>query len=78
MKTLMILLIKKIRTIVTILFLSLMLGGMTSCMVTRHADNGEHRGWFHKPNNQHDKRGAVLIITPNHRNDDKHRHNDKD
>ena len=78
MKTLFKLQLKKLSTIVTILFLSLILGSMTSCRVTRHIDNGEHRGWFHKHNNKPDRRGAVLIITPDHRNDnDKYRHVDK-
>jgi hypothetical protein len=59
---------KKIRTIVTILFLSLILTGITSCLVSRHVDNGRHTGWFHRHNveRRHHK-GAVLIITPEHR-----------
>jgi len=35
---------KKLRTIVTILFLSLILCGMTSCEAGRHTDNGRHKG----------------------------------
>ena len=60
---------KKLRTLLTILFLSFILCGMTSCLVTRRADNGEHRGWFHKHDDHRDKRGAVLIIKPENRND---------
>jgi len=58
---------KKLRTIVTILFLSLILCGMTSCEVGRHTDNGRHRGWFNKHENNHQKRGNVLIIDHNNR-----------
>lgn len=53
---------KKLRTIITILFLSLILCGMASCEVERRSDNGRHKGWFHRSDNNHHKRGAVLII----------------
>ena len=59
---------KKLRTIVTILFLSLILVGMTSCEISRHADNGRHRGWFYKHNDHHRHKGAIIIITPENRN----------
>ncbi len=72
---------KKLRTIIPILFLSFILSGMTSCLVTRHAENEEHRGWFHRHNDHREKRGAVLIITPENRHDrdrNRNRHDDRD
>jgi hypothetical protein len=68
MKTLIILHIKKMRTVVTILFLSLILCGMASCEITRHTENGEHRGWFHRHNDNREKRGTVIIISPQNQN----------
>ena len=66
---------KKLRTVVTILFLSLILGGMTSCETTRYSENGRHRGWFHR----HDDHNAVLIVTPDNRNNgERHEHHDND
>lgn len=66
---------KKIRTIVAIMFLSLVLCGMTSCEVSRHAENGRHRGWFHRHDDHREKSGAVLIIGQDNRNNWDH-HND--
>jgi len=57
---------KKLRTFMTILFLSLVLIGMVSCEVSRHTENGRHRGWFHKHDDHHDRKDAVIIIDPNH------------
>jgi len=58
---------KKIRTIVAILFLALILGGMSSCETTRHGDEGRHRGWFHRHDDDHHDRGGVIIVDPDHR-----------
>ena len=58
---------KKLRTFITILFLSLILVGMTSCEVSRHAENGRHRGWFHKHDDQRDRKDPVIIIDSDHR-----------
>ena len=58
---------KKLRNIVTILFLALMLGGMTSCEVGLRTDNGRHRGWNHR----HENRAKVIVI-------DKHDNHDRD
>jgi hypothetical protein len=58
---------KKLRTILTILFLSLILCGMASCEVGRHTDDGRHRGWFHRHDDHRDDRGAVIVVDPNHR-----------
>jgi len=59
---------KKLRTIVTILFLSLILAGMTSCEVSRHTENGrEHRGWFHQRERHEDHPKAVIVIDNDHR-----------
>lgn len=68
---------KKLRTIVTILFLSMILGGMTSCEVGRRTDNGRHRGWGQKHDNDEHRRGAVIVIEKDkrdHRSDDDHDH----
>jgi hypothetical protein len=60
---------KKLRYLVTILFLSLILGAMTSCEVSRHAENGRHRGWFYRhDDHRRQHKGAILIITPENRN----------
>jgi len=60
---------KKLRMIVTILFLSLILVGMTSCEISRRANNERHSGWFYRHNDHHRNKGAVIIITPENRND---------
>jgi hypothetical protein len=60
---------KKLRTIATIMFLSLILCGMTSCEVGRHTDNGRHRGWFHKHEDNRPRRDAVIIFDQDHRDD---------
>jgi len=65
---------KKLKTIVTILFLALMLGGMTSCEVGLRTDHGRHRGWNHKHENR-ENRGKVIIIEKHDRDnryDDRH------
>jgi len=63
---------KKLRNVLTILFLSLILGGMTSCEVSRHTEDGNRRGWFHRHNEHRDK-GTVLIIGGgNEHHDDDH------
>jgi len=63
---------KKLRTIVTILFLSLMLGGMTSCEVSRRSEEGHHRGWFHHRDRDDHRRSAVIVIDKDHRSNDHH------
>ena len=61
---------KKLKQSATILFLGMILVGMTSCEIGLRTDNGRHRGWFH---NHH--RDAVIIIDK----DDHRRHsNDND
>lgn len=65
---------KKLRTIVSIFFISMMLIGMTSCEVGLRTDNRRHRGWFHKHEN-HEERGRVIVIEKHdgdHRSDDHH------
>ena len=61
---------KKLRSIVTILFLSLILAGMTSCEVGLRTDNGRHRRQFR----ERDNRAKVIIIEKDrgHRSDDRH------
>lgn len=63
---------KKLRVIVTVLFISMILGGMTSCEVSRHSDEGRHRGWFQKQDNDHHRKGAVLIIKQDSREQRSH------
>jgi len=60
---------KKLRTILTILFISLMLGGMTSCEVSRHADNGRHRGWNQRHDRDDHNGNATIVIEKKHRGD---------
>lgn len=57
---------KKLRTIVSILLLSMILCGMTSCEVGLRTNDGRHRGWFHKNENNHHQKGSVLIINQDH------------
>jgi hypothetical protein len=54
---------KTLKTILTILFLSVILFGMTSCEVGRHTDEGRHR--------RHN-RDAVIVIDKDHHSDDHH------
>ncbi len=67
---------KKLRTIVSILFLSIILGGMTSCEVGLRTDNGRHRGEYHRNrDNHHDrdnhhKKGTVIIIDKDYQHHD--------
>jgi len=60
---------KKLRSITTILFLSLILGGMTSCEVSRHAEDGNNhrRGLFHRHERHEDHPKAVIVIDDDHR-----------
>jgi len=60
---------KKLRTILTIFFIALMLGGMTSCEVSRHTDNGRHRGYNQRHDRHNHRGGAVIVIDKNHRGD---------
>ena len=61
---------QKLRTLTTILFLSMILIGMISCEVSRHTENGEHhrRGMFHR-HDRHDEDHpkAVIVIDNDHR-----------
>ena len=67
---------KKFRAILTITFLSMILLGMTSCEIERHAESDRNR--HQKMENDHHKSGAVLIIQDNNRehrsDDDNHDH----
>ncbi len=65
---------KKLRTIVTMMFFFVFFLGMTSCETERHAGYGERR---HKEHNDHRRPGAVLIIDQNnrdHHSDGDHEH----
>ena len=69
---------KKLRTIVTILFLSLILGGTTSCLVRSHTDNGRHRGLFQKHDNNRHRKGSVIIFNDNDRGHRQNHNDDRD
>ncbi|MEI7504923.1 MAG: hypothetical protein WCJ61_16735 [Paludibacter sp.] len=69
---------KKLRTIVTILFLSLIMGGTTSCLVRSHTDNGRHRGIFQKHDNNRHRKGAVIIFNDNERGHRPNQNDDRD
>ena len=62
---------KKLRSIVTIAFIALFLGGMTSCEVTAHTDNGRHRGWFHRHDNHRHRTNAVIVVSDDKRGYDR-------
>lgn len=64
---------KKLRSMLTVLFFALLLGGMTSCTVTSHTNNGRHRGWFQKHDNHRHRTKAVIIV-----GDDNHRGHQSD
>jgi len=60
---------KKLRTIVTIFFLSLILVGMTSCEVGLRTEGRRHR--VSQRHERNENRGKVIIIEKdNHRSDD--------
>ncbi len=59
---------KKLRSIVTIIFVLLILTSTTSCAVRMHEDNGRHRGWFHRNDHRHHEKRTVLIVKNNDRN----------
>ena len=61
---------KKLKESVSVLFIGMILVGMTSCAVGLRTDNGRHHGWFH---NHH--RDAVIVID---KKDHQHRSNDND
>lgn len=59
---------KKLKIILTFLFLSLITVSITSCAVRlreNHEDRGMHRGWF--KNNHHRDRNVYIISDDNHR-----------
>ncbi len=67
---------KKLRTLLTILFLSLVLIGMTSCEMSRRSESGRHRDRFERHDNdnqRHDDHDngqrpkAVIIIDKDNR-----------
>jgi len=62
---------KKLRSIITILFFALLMGGMTSCMVRAHTDNGRHRGWFQKHENNRHRTKAVIVVGSDNRDYDR-------
>ena len=61
---------KKLRTIVKILFLSLFLSSMTSCVEYRFTEHHRHHGWFW--HHDHHPNVAVIIIEK-----DNHHHADE-
>jgi len=69
---------KKARTIITVLALSLFLSGMQSCYVEH--ETGRHRWWYHRHNRDMDHhghdRGGVIIIDPGRHDRDHDRDHD--
>jgi major membrane immunogen (membrane-anchored lipoprotein) len=59
---------KKLKIVVTILLLSIITGGMSSCLVTRHSDNGRHKGWYKNHDNRRHKKVKVYRIGHENRN----------
>jgi len=47
------------------------MGGMTSCMVRAHTDNGRHRGWFQKHENNRHRTKAVIVVGSDNRDYDR-------
>jgi hypothetical protein len=58
---------KKLKTLVPLIFLALMVFGMTSCVVLANDNNGRHRGWFHQNDNHRSDRKFYLFKQNNHR-----------
>jgi len=58
---------KRLKVIVTVIFLSLMVFGMTSCVVRVSENNGRHRGWFHKNDIQHRDRKVYFFKHNDHK-----------
>jgi len=56
---------KKLKIIITFLFLSMLIVSMTSCAVRHHEDHGRHRGWY--KNNDHRDHNVYIIEQDNHR-----------
>ena len=67
----------KLRAIITILFLSLLLVGATSCLVRSHTDNEKHGRWFQKHDNNRHKKGTVIIYKENEKEKEKGHHPSK-
>jgi len=59
---------KKLRTILAILFLSLVVCGVVSCELGRHTGRG------HRDEDNHHRGGAVIIMDQDHHSDDHHDH----
>ena len=54
---------KKLRLSLTIVLLSFILVGMTSCEVTHHVGNERH-GWFNRHDDREHHQPALIIVTP--------------
>ena len=69
---------KKIKTIITVLTVSLFLSGIQSCYVEQ--DTGRHRWWYHRHDRDRDRdhhdreRGRVIILDPDHHDRVEHDH----
>ncbi|MDO9154060.1 MAG: hypothetical protein Q7U47_10215 [Paludibacter sp.] len=50
---------KKLRILVFIIFTALIALGSSSCLVSRHQNQGRHLGWF-KNNNHHNRKVYVI------------------
>lgn len=56
---------KKLRSLLIILFISVILVGMSSCVVRQYGDNGRHRGWYHRHEVRPHNRGRVVVFDGN-------------
>ena len=73
---------KRLRTSIKILFFSMLMVSLTSCVVRAHTDTGIRRGWFHRHHVIQPKRTTVIVYDNDNggrRNEhkDKRRHGHK-
>lgn len=46
-----------------LIFLSAILLSLTSCAITMRHDNGKHRGWVRKYDNNHKRKSTVWVVS---------------
>jgi len=66
---------KKLRYLVTILFISLILSGMSSCVVRHYGDNGRHRGWYQRSHQVRPHQRTKVVIFKENRGQGSHQNN---
>ncbi len=69
---------KKLKNILGILILTLVMAGMSSCLVRVHEDQGRHRGWFKHHDNrgyrERERQNVYIITSDKHDNHSKSKH----